>query len=124
MKTITTKGLNPHTFEIVDHVPAGFMIWNIPTDDMKGYLPLCEMMNPTNKKDFSINPDTLKAIKVDDNEALVKASMYGASTLKKAKREMARIEKRIVKGNANNRNLYVYEIIKKAMPQLEKIEWK
>ena len=124
MKTITTKGLNPHTFEIVDHVPAGFIIWNIPTDDMKGYLPLCEMMNPTNKKDFSINPDTLKAIKVDDNEALVKASMYGASTLKKAKREMARIEKRIVKGNANNRNLYVYEIIKKAMPQLEKIEWK
>lgn len=83
MKTITTKGLNPHTFEIVDHVPSGFMIWNIPVDDMNGYLPLCEMMDPTNKKDFSINPDTLKAIKVDDNEALVKASFYGACTLKK-----------------------------------------
>ena len=124
MKTITTRGINPHTFEIVDHVPSGFMIWNIPTDDMKGYLPLCEMMNPTNKKDFNINPDTLKAIKVDDNKALVKASFYGACTLKKAKRKMARIEKRIVKGNANNRNLYEYEIIKKAIPHLEKIEWK
>lgn len=124
MKTITTKGLNPHTFEIVDHVPSGFMIWNIHVDDMNGYLPLCEMMDPTNKKDFSINLDTLKAIKVDDNEALVKASMYGACTLKKAKREMARIEKRIVNGKANKRNLYAYELIKKAMPQLEKIEWK
>lgn len=123
MKTITSKGLNPHTFEIVDHVPAGFMIWNIPTDNMQGYLPLCEMMDPTNKKDFRINPDTLKAIKVEDNEALVIASIHGAGTLKKAKREMARIEKRIAEGKANRRNLYAYELIKKAMPQLEKIEW-
>lgn len=37
-KTITHHG---HTFELVDHVPNGYLIWNIGENMIDGYLPLC-----------------------------------------------------------------------------------
>lgn len=32
-----------HTFELVDHVPLGYSIWNIGKNMADGYLPLCRL---------------------------------------------------------------------------------
>lgn len=55
---------NIHVFEIVEKIPAGFFIWNIGENmGTHEYIPLCEDLHPENKDDYSINPETLKAVK-------------------------------------------------------------
>lgn len=56
-------------FEIVDKIPEGFFVWNIGENmKSKEWIPLCEDLHPENKDDYNINPDTLKAIKLPENE--------------------------------------------------------
>ena len=71
---------NIHVFEIVEKIPAGFFIWNIGENmGTHEYIPLCEDLHPENKDDYSINPETLKAVKVspDEWEKLNKAARVG-----------------------------------------------
>lgn len=56
--TITT---DRHTFEIVEEVPAGYIIWNIPSKGLEEYLPLMKSKTSTMHK---VDTTTLKAIKV------------------------------------------------------------
>ena len=56
-----------HEFEIVESVPKGYEIWNIGKNMIDGYLPLCQVIEGT----YSINPDTLKAIKVEDAQVIL-----------------------------------------------------
>lgn len=67
--TIINRSFNENVFQIVDRIPAGFSIWNIGAN-MKSteWIPLCENLHPEDKEDYSINPDTLKAIKLPENE--------------------------------------------------------
>lgn len=62
-----------HEFEVVDCVPAHYFIWNIGKNMVDGYLPMCEWLNPANKMDFSINPNTLKAIKCPEAQTILAA---------------------------------------------------
>ena len=78
---------NIHVFEIVEKIPAGFFIWNIGENmGTHEYIPLCEDLHPENKDDYSINPETLKAVKVssDEWEKLNKAASVGVGNLKAA----------------------------------------
>lgn len=71
METVTHEN---HTYEIVDEIPAGYLIWNIGEHAPEGYLPLCKPLFP---QPFSgahrIDGDTLKAIKTEDAQVILKA---------------------------------------------------
>ena len=82
---------NIHVFEIVEKIPAGFFIWNIGENmGTHEYIPLCEDLHPENKDDYSINPETLKAVKVspDEWEKLNKAASVGVGNLKAAEKAL------------------------------------
>lgn len=82
---------NIHVFEIVEKIPAGFFIWNIGESmGTHEYIPLCEDLHPENKDDYSINPETLKAVKVspDEWEKLNKAASVGVGNLKAAEKAL------------------------------------
>ena len=67
--SITKKGQNKmailksgrHTFETVNELPAGYIVWNIGRHNFQfeGYIPLCQ-----NTEGYNVNTETLKALKV------------------------------------------------------------
>ena len=76
-----TKG--KHIFEVVENIPEGYTVWNIGDNMVEGYLPLAQIEN------YQVNPNTLKAIKIDSNEELKllrDAAGYGVNDLRSAKR--------------------------------------
>ena len=90
-KIISTSLWNTHTFKIVEKIPENYLVWNIGENmgtDL--YIPICQMLRPGDKEDFSINPDTLKAVKVAPEEfkKLQKAASYGVSNLKTAEKAL------------------------------------
>lgn len=64
---------NTHTFEIVETFPYGYNVWNIGRKnfDFECYLPLAK---PEHRYPFQkcIDAETLKAIKVTDEETALK----------------------------------------------------
>lgn len=93
MNTITTKNTcgNTRTYEVVDKIPAGFFVWNIGenmgTDE---YIPICEDLHPENRNDYSINPETVKAIRLDtkDVKSLRRAAGYGINSKQTAEKAL------------------------------------
>ena len=76
-------------FEIVEKIPVGFFVWNIGENmGTHEYIPVCEDLHPEDKDDYSINPATLKAVKVspDEWEKLDKAANWGVGNLKQAEK--------------------------------------
>lgn len=71
-----------YTFEIVNRIPKGYIVWNIGDNMIDGYIPLCELTTG-----YNINPNTLKAIGLVDAEVKIlrDAAHYGICDLKKAK---------------------------------------
>ncbi len=90
--TIVSKSIwNEDTFEVVDRIPAGYFVWNIGSNmGHDEYILLCEKLYPGLKKSdpeyYSINRDTLKAIKLDKEEVklLRSAAGYGVCSKKDA----------------------------------------
>lgn len=105
------------SYKVVEKIPAGFEVWNIGenmgTDE---YIPLCEKLHPENKKDYSINRDTVKAIKLnpDDVKILREAAGYGASNIINCEKALRRQPKSYMARRK-------YELAKKALPIFEKI---
>lgn len=92
MKYITEKTLfNTHKFEIVEKIPADYFVWNIgKLEQNKGYIPIAEAI-PCDK--FSVNIDTLKAIKIKDDKThslLMRGASYGVGSLSKCKEILGR----------------------------------
>lgn len=107
------------SYEIVEKIPAGFFVWNIGknmgTDE---YIPLCEDLHPEDKDDYSINVETLKAIKLkpESIKILREAAQWGGlDCLKDTVKTLKRINNKIAKG----KKLTSYEAIKK--PLAEKV---
>ena len=70
-------------FEIVDHVPPGYDIWNIGKNMIDGYLPLCRLSkNQPFPGGRNIETDTLKAIKTEHAQTILAAVIIGPSTIK------------------------------------------
>ncbi len=70
-KIYSTSSLCERTdiFEIVEKIPTRFFVWNIGENmGTHEYIPICEKLHPENKDDYSINPATLKAVKVTPEE--------------------------------------------------------
>lgn len=55
MSTIThTHNFTTHTYEVVDEVPLGYMIWNIGHCAPEGYLPLCRPAWQNNDSNLNV----------------------------------------------------------------------
>lgn len=54
-----------HTFEVVNDLPAGYIVWNIGRHNFQfeGYIPLCQADD-----NYNVNTKTLKALKVKSEE--------------------------------------------------------
>lgn len=76
-----------HSYEVVEKIPAGFFVWNIGRNAPAGYIAIAEQGD----EEYTINPDTLKAIKLNDDEItkLDNAASYGITNLEKAKKAIA-----------------------------------
>lgn len=72
-----------HTYEIVDRIPKGYLIWNIGDHMPDGYLPLC-MLKPESEQPFpggrAIRTDNLKAISCPEAQTILEATIYGLYT--------------------------------------------
>lgn len=85
-----------HTFELVDSVPRGYMIWSIGKNMIDGYLPLCRLKRPSEQPfegGRAIEPDTLKAIKVDGAQTILAAVGYGPDDIPSMERYVKRYGK-------------------------------
>ena len=79
-----------YKFEIVGRIPSGYVVWNIGNnmgaDDL---IPLAQRMSNDKKSDdyYRINPDTLKAIRLEAGEVKIlrEAAGFGVDNLKAAR---------------------------------------
>lgn len=64
-EVLMTTNYNTHKFEVVEELPYGYHIWNIGRHNFpfECYIPLCQ-----SDENFNVNVDTLKALKVKDEE--------------------------------------------------------
>lgn len=100
-----------YRFEIVEKIPAGFSVWNIPDP---GFLPLCQ--NTGDPDLCSVNTATLKAIVMDPAEIkiLIHAASFGVKTKKAAETAIKRQPK-------SGYMLRKKQLAEAALPILEKI---
>lgn len=80
---------NNYVFEVVDFIPGNYQVWNIGDNMADGYLPLCMLVPGT----YSIVPESLKAIKVEDADLLKllrSGASWGVHDLKSCKKVMKR----------------------------------
>ena len=95
-------------YEIVDKVPAGFFVWNIGEHAPAGYVPLCESMPDD---EWSVNLDTLKAIKHDHAREILRAAGAGGTTLAKCRKK------------ARGSDEWVRKRCAEALPYMEQMTW-
>ena len=82
---------NTHVFKIVEKIPFNFYVWNIGENmGSDEYIPLCQDLYPGIKDNYSINPDTLRAIKLpkEEVELLREAAGWGVGNLKEAEKAL------------------------------------
>lgn len=92
-KIFTTSNLceRQDVFEIVDKIPGNFYIWNIGENmGSDEWIPLAQDLKPGDKENFEINPDTLKAIRLNPEEVqtLRQAAHVGVNNLKSAEKAL------------------------------------
>ncbi|WP_289068956.1 hypothetical protein [Faecalibaculum rodentium] len=109
-----------HNFQIVDSIPYGFGVWNIPMDDMPGYLPLCEEIPGTNHK---VNQDTLKIIACSNPEPVLKAAGLGARTLKGCIQQIERLRKKAAMGIISSYGRWRLQVLEEAYPIMACLKW-
>lgn len=105
-----------YVFEIVEKIPAGYEVWNIPPIACGEYIPVCMTVEPGNKNCFDVNINTLKAVKLDKKEvvSLHVAASGGDKTIKDIRRTLGRTPKTAYMRKRQERAA-------KALPILERI---
>jgi len=118
METIT---VGRHVFEIIDHVPLGYEIWNIGKNMPEGYLPLCRLKNPQPYEGCrEVEADTLKAIRVEDAQTILAAVGGGQNTVE----AMEAYIKRYAKAKPNTYSYRQVQRMKNALPIMKQIKWR
>lgn len=113
-QTITHDG---YTFELVDRVPRGYLIWNIGKNMIDGYLPLCRLAQfqpfPGGR---NIEVETLKAIKCEGAQTILAAIGWGPETPEEMERYIKKYERK------GTRTMEV-ERMKRALPLMRQVWW-
>ena len=105
---------NNQQYKIVDKIPKGYSIWNIGSKNMiDDYLPLCE---PIEKDSYSINPNTLKAIKVNGAKEILDVVGYGYC----GRTGRRRMYRDLSEHKCTKRQR---ELIIKALPYIKELKW-
>lgn len=104
-----------HSFQVVDKVPLGYVIWNIGNNMADGYLPLCQVGGPDG---CQVNPDTLKAVKCDGAQTILDAATCAGTP--RAMRRFLSKHQNAEPGSYNDRCV---QRIKAALPYLDKLGW-
>ena len=107
-----------HRFELVNEVPPGYEVWNIGDNMAPGYLPLCRLCaDQPFEGGRNIEEDTLKAIKIEGAEKILRATIRG-----KTFAEMERYARRLacVNDEKLQRSIRIYA---EAVPIMKKINW-
>ena len=103
-------GFPKHCYKIVDRAPRDFIVWNIG-DNLGNdeFIPFCQKI----PNSYSINPNTLKAVKLpaEDVQVLRKVAGRGNTNIKN-------IAKRI---NRHSKQDYPRELLERAAAILETI---
>lgn len=90
--TITSETIwNTHNFEIVEKIPKNFFVWNIGENmGSDEYIPLAQDLKPEDKEDYTVNTNTLKAIRLNPEEVQIlrKAASVGVNNLKAAEKAL------------------------------------
>ncbi len=90
--TITSETLGKtDIYKIVEKIPFGFFVWNIGENmESDEYIPLCQDLHPEIKDDYSINRNTLRAIKLptEEVELLREAAGWGVNSLETARKAL------------------------------------
>lgn len=82
-------------FEIVEKIPANYFVWNIGENmGIDEYIPLVHDLHPEDKDDYTINRNTMKAIKLDVNEVMLLRHAASVGINNKATAEKALKSKR------------------------------
>lgn len=116
METIRVKD---NVFEVVDVWPNGYEIWNIGTNMVDGYLPLCRIsQNQPFSGGRNIETDTLKAIKTEGAQLILAAIGGGVQTVEAMERYIKRYRNSKPGTYANHK---VQQMIK-ALPYMKKIK--
>ena len=113
MKTTITVGKD--TFEVVDYVPLGYQIWNIGKNMVDGYLPLCRVIPGT----YNVEPDTLKAIKIEGAQKILAAIGGGQNTIEKMECYIKRYQN-TKPGTWAHRQV---QRMQEALPVMRQIKW-
>lgn len=101
-----------HIFEIVDYVPSGYEVWGIGKNMPDGYLPLCRLKPEQPFKGArQIEPDTLKAIKLENAQTVLSAIYFGPKTPREFERYIKRYSK--------SKSAYVIRRVERARAALE-----
>lgn len=82
---------NTHVYKMVEKIPFGFYVWNIGENmGSDEYIPLCQDLHPGIKDDYSINSDTLRAIKLpkEEVELLREAAARGVNSIETARKAL------------------------------------
>lgn len=107
-------------FELVDFIPLGYEIWNIGEHMPDGYLPLCRIKAiqrfPGGRE---IEPDTLKAMKLDGAQTVLQAVALGLGTIEKAEKYL----KRHRNAKPGNPDEWIVQRVKAALPIMRQINW-
>ena len=64
-------------YEVVDRIPKNYVIWNIGSNAPEGYLPICKL-----KDKYNIDISTIKAIKIENSDLLLRSAKYAQSSKK------------------------------------------
>ena len=113
--TVKTIVDGTNTFQVVDSVPLGYVIWNIGDNMAEGFLPLCQVGGSDG---CQVNPDTLKAVKCDGAQVIL-AAAHNAGT----PRAMRRFLVKHMNARPGTYNDLCVQRIKAALPYLDKLGW-
>lgn len=103
-------------YEVVDTFPLGYTFWNIGKNAPEGYIPLCRpaaVQPHSHSRD--IDTESLKAIKAEGAQTILKAIHYGAKSLKEMK---SVVQAATTRGIEHGYKISRY---REAIPYLEKI---
>ena len=110
-----------HTYEVVNAVPLGYVVWNISHPVAGEYLPLCRLSPyqpfPGGQ---NIDTDSLKAIRCDGAQTILNTVGYGPKTLDEMERF---VEKHEMAKPGSSRHREVKRM-KAALPFMRSLQWR
>lgn len=115
--TVREQGYPTDRFEIVDHVPLGYSVWNIGSHMPEGWLPLCRLAaRQPFEGAMDVDVESLKAIRCEGAQTILAAVGFGPDTIDEMRTY-------IKKHEGDKSKEYILERMRKALPYMRQLKW-